>query len=625
MKIDNYIQQLVRTYKANISKRSNYRFYVFATLGFTLAFSISYTFTYHQNNVIHEQKRLSQLSYLFADNLELFRTVALNASQINLSTNSFREFLDTRRKINNKLNHIIENNAEINFLLNQERSPSIKRIFIAYKSLEIEPMLNEFLVNAEEATEITPNFIRNYQKKVNSIIYNSMSELGPLYKSLIRINRSESDRILERGKYLSLLIFLLCVTEILIIWFMVFKPLITTLKDQQHDIMKALMDAESANRAKTDFIANVSHEIRTPMTAILGYTELLTKTSPSKEEIGKSLNIINKNASHLLGLIDEILDVSKIESGNYSLNTESFNLQQFLNEIFSLMNVKAREKNVNLIFKSTTSIPETIETDRIKLKQILFNLIGNAIKFTGEGQVEVRMGISPQGILSFNIKDTGIGMSPETQKKIFRPFSQADSSLNRKYGGTGLGLALSKKIAKVLGGDVELVSSELNRGSEFKFFILPETISSTRFDSLSTNIADASKPSVSNGASALSGVRILIVDDAIENGQLFEIYLRNAGANVDYAVSGMEAIKLAQEKPYDLVLLDLQMPIKNGFETFNELKELDFYGPIVALTAHAMKEEQERSIQHGFTDHIVKPISSKDLIERLNIILETVG
>lgn len=625
MKIDNFIQQLVQKYKTNLTKRSSYRFYVFATLGFILAFSISYTFTYHQNNVIHEQKRLNQLSYLFADNLELFRTVALNASQINLSTNSFREFLDTRRKINNKLNRIIENNAEINHLLNQEKSSSIKRIFIAYKSLEIEPTLNEFLINAEEATEITPDFIRNYQKKVNTIIYNSMSELGPLYKSLIRINRGESDRILEKGKYLSLLIFLLCVTEILIIWFMVFKPLITTLKDQQHDIMKALMDAESANRAKTDFIANVSHEIRTPMTAILGYTELLTKTTPSRDEIAKSLNIINKNASHLLGLIDEILDVSKIESGNYSLNTESFNLQQFLNEIFSLMNVKAREKNVKLLFKSTTSIPESIETDRIKLKQILFNLIGNAIKFTGEGQVAVEMGISPQGMLFFTIKDTGIGMSKDTQKKIFRPFSQADSSLNRKYGGTGLGLALSKKIAKLLGGDVELVKSEIGRGSEFKFFILPETISSARVDKLSTNLTDGKKATQSAKPSDLLGTRILIVDDAIENGQLFEIYLKNAGATVDYATSGMDAIELAKQKEYDLVLLDLQMPIKNGFETFNDLKELEFYGPIVALTAHAMKEEQERSIQHGFTDHIVKPISSKDLIERLHIILESVG
>jgi signal transduction histidine kinase len=622
MKKNNYLKRIIHQYQTNISKRSNYRFYVFATLGFILAFSISYTFTYHQNNVINEQKRLNQLSYLFADNLELFRTVALNASQINLSTNSFREFLDTRRKINLKLNSIIKNNKEINSLLSTGRSHSIERIFVAYKSLAIEPNLNEFLLSAEEATEVTPDFIRNYQKKVNNIIHNSMSGLGPLYKSLIRIIRSESDRLLERGKYLSLLIFLLCATEVLIIWFMVFKPLLRTVRDQQHDIMKALMDAESANRAKTDFIANISHEIRTPMTAILGYTELLTKTTPSKDEVEKSLNIINKNASHLLGLIDEILDVSKIESGNYTLNTESFNLQQFLNDFFALMNVKAQEKNVSLVFKSNTSIPETIETDKIKLKQILFNLIGNAIKFTGEGQVEVRVSVSQQGMLIFNICDTGIGMSKDTQKKIFRPFSQADSSLNRKYGGTGLGLALSKKIAKILGGDVELVSSEMGRGSEFKFFILPETVSLNRIANLSTNVLEPMKPKPIK-VNDLLGTKILIVDDAIENGQLFQIYLKNAGANVDYATSGIEAIQLVQKRNYDMVLLDLQMPIKNGFETFNELKELDFHGPIVALTAHAMKEEQERSIQHGFTDHIIKPISSKDLIRRLQVILDS--
>lgn len=370
--------------------------------------------------------------------------------------------------------------------------------------------------------------------------------------------------------------------------------------------------AEEANRAKSAFLANISHELRTPLGAMLGFAELALDSDKLPPEQSGYLNMISKNGRQLMQIVDEVLDLSKAESDLTQIEKTAFSLTRLISEISSLLRVKADEKRLSLFVHSSPEVPSGIYSDPLRLRQILLNIVGNAIKFTDKGEVKLTVSFFPladnpnQGDLLFRIQDTGIGLSTAQAAKIFEPFVQADNSTKRRFGGTGLGLFLSRKLARLMGGEVSLAQSSPGQGSEFHLR-LPVTV---------TKAEPASRESIT--VKPLSGhfgpeSRVLVVDDSEDNRILLQSMLNRSGLSVDVAQDGMQALRKALDRTYDLILMDIQMPEMDGFEALRQLRERGYQKPIVALTAHAMKGDREKGIQCGFDDYIYKPFDSAAL------------
>lgn len=375
--------------------------------------------------------------------------------------------------------------------------------------------------------------------------------------------------------------------------------------------------AESANKAKSNFLANMSHEIRTPLGVILGYTDLaIEQHSQSPENLSEYLGFIKKSGEELTRIIGEVLDLAKIEANRLEIEKNKFNLHTFLNDILSFLNLRAREKGVILSLNQDLNTPQFIVSDPTRLRQILTNLVGNAIKFTEKGSITLH--VKPVRItsdeikLSFAIEDTGIGISDDQKQKLFKPFSQADSSITRKYGGTGLGLLLSKQLANAMGGDLKLVYSAPGKGSWFEFDI---TAYPAAEETQSLQNWPTSKTEDNN---SLEGKKILIVEDSEDNQVLLKYYLKNIKADIQLAKNGLEGIDVTQNFNPDLVLMDIQMPVMDGYTATKELRDSGFKNPIIALTAHALNEDRERALNNGFNDYLTKPIDRKLLMEALN-------
>ncbi len=384
----------------------------------------------------------------------------------------------------------------------------------------------------------------------------------------------------------------------------------------------ARVEAENANSAKSNFLANMSHEIRTPLGAIMGFAELMRDPLMSSEDRESFLATIQRNGELLTRVIGDILDLSKIESGASCIELVRCSLPVLLADIEGLLAQEARKKNISLHIEPMGKLPEMIETDPTKLKQILINILGNAIKFTKRGRVALTVSAQRQrqgAKLSFVIEDTGCGIAPEHRAKLFKPFSQADESTTRTYGGSGLGLLLSRKLSEVLGGGVELIESFPGQGSKFRVQIFATWIAGE----FSTGSSEELTVSTSSGLSSLNpeqtlrGMGILVVEDVRDNQLLIRQILRRAGAGVDLANNGLEGLEKAMQKDYDIVLMDLQMPIKSGFEATSELRAQGYRRPILALTAAALNEERERALQSGFDDLVTKPINRNILIDKV--------
>lgn len=410
----------------------------------------------------------------------------------------------------------------------------------------------------------------------------------------------------------------LCLVGLILVWLFVFKPLYSTILAQHHELLLAIQREQGANRAKVDFLANISHEIRTPMTAILGYAKMLKSSGVDPKEMSNYVSIIDRNANHLISLVDEILDVSKIEAGKLEILIERINFIRVLNEVYSLMHAKAKSKGIDLVLKSESIVPTFIFADLKRTKQILFNIIGNAIKFTAKGSVEIRVVADQEKeTLYVDIVDTGIGIDPTKFDSLFQPFEQGDSSVDREFGGTGLGLVLSQRLARAQKGDVKLVRSIKGQGSTFRVsFAIGKHARQKWQPFIPTHLKGDmnTHKSVSN---ELKGMNLLVVDDAKENARMFAAFLREYGASVDVANSGSSALDKVVEVDYDLVLLDLQMPGKDGFQVLKEMRALHFANPIVALTAHAMTEEKQKTKEAGFQGHITKPVEPDDLVQSI--------
>ena len=398
-----------------------------------------------------------------------------------------------------------------------------------------------------------------------------------------------------------------------------------------HALEQSNRRAEAANRTKSEFLANMSHEIRTPMTAILGYADILAE-SVDRPEQQEAVQTIKRNSNHLLGLVNDILDLSKIEAGKVQVERLPVSPLAILGDVVSLMRVRAEAKKLPLKLEYFGPIPQTIQTDPTRLRQILVNLVGNAIKFTETGEVKIAVRLvdrdTAEPKLQCEVIDTGVGMSPQNLEHLFQPFQQADASTTRKFGGTGLGLAISKRLAKLLGGDVT-ASSTPGKGSIFTLTIAIGPLEGiAMIDQPAEAIAQTaakSKPAAAPQA-RLNG-RILLAEDGPDNQRMISFILRKVGAEVQICDNGQKAMEKAlatlpdwgrryddSQEPFDVILMDMQMPVMDGYEATRQLRQQGYTGPILALTAHAMKDDMQKCLDAGCDAYLTKPIEREQFL-----------
>lgn len=389
------------------------------------------------------------------------------------------------------------------------------------------------------------------------------------------------------------------------------------------DLKHSKEEAEKANSFKTQFLANMSHEIRTPLGAILGFLDLLKNPVCTLEEKENYIVIVERNSQQLLSLIDDILDLSKVEAGKMLIEKVNFSLTEMLQDLTSLMTFKAKEKGIEFLLKSDTPIPEFVVSDPVRLRQIISNIVGNAVKFTEKGCVELRVSFE-EPILKLTITDTGVGISADQILKLFQPFAQADSSTTRKFGGTGLGLILSKRLAEALDGNLELLKSTDGQGSTFHIEIKAPSVLETKVLELSQQVVQKTTPFGTRPSGlSLHQLKVLLVEDSMDNQMLITTYLRKEGAVVTTASDGLQGVTKALAGNFDVVLMDIQMPVLDGHEATKKLRGGHYLKPIIALTAHAMKEERIKGLASGFTDFLTKPIQRSLLIEVLSRYIPT--
>ena len=422
-------------------------------------------------------------------------------------------------------------------------------------------------------------------------------EIGQLASSLNQISQSLLDRDAELKRFSA------------------------TLQDQVRERTRELEGArnvaESAAHTKSNFLANMSHEIRTPMTAIIGFTGLLAAPDCSTAERKSHVATIQRNGEHLLVLINDILDISKIDAGKMTVEMIAASPARIARDVHTLLANRASESGLELSLNIDPSVPEMIATDATRLRQILTNLVGNAVKFTPSGTVAINVCAKHTGEpgkveLRFSVSDSGLGIEPDQLVKLFKPFIQADNSMTRKAGGTGLGLAISRALAQLLGGDIE-VTSEVGKGTIFTLTIVAQIVAASNAP------APAGAPANAGQVSRLTA-RVLLAEDGLDNQRLIKHYLTKAGASVDVSDNGIIALQMltaadAAGQPYDILLSDMQMPEMDGYTLATTLRQRGSTLPIIALTAHAMAGDRAKCMAAGCDAYASKPINPRVLIE----------
>ncbi|MCP4463923.1 MAG: response regulator [Planctomycetaceae bacterium] len=392
---------------------------------------------------------------------------------------------------------------------------------------------------------------------------------------------------------------------------------ITILEEHKQELIKARKAADAANAAKSTFLSRMSHEIRTPMNAIIGYTDILRQGDSDILDQKKYLNTVHTNGEHLLDLINDILDLSKIEAGQMTIESRECELLPILNHVIDTLKIPAQQAGLSLKLVLQGAIPQTITADDTRLRQILINTVGNAIKFTRQGGVELSVRrCHEKQLLVFDVTDTGVGIQQDALEKIFKPFSQADDSVTRNFGGTGLGLAISKLLSESMGGGIS-VSSEVNVGTVFTISIDPGSLENVNW--ITTQETKLKQPmnSIEIDSRRFSGGHILIVDDAAANRDLTAIMLRRLGLTADKAENGLEALEMIEQTHYDVVLMDMHMPVMDGITATQTLRQVGSSICIIALTAMTVEEEKQRCLDAGCNGFLTKPIRMPALIDGL--------
>ncbi len=385
------------------------------------------------------------------------------------------------------------------------------------------------------------------------------------------------------------------------------------LKTKNEQLRLANQTADNANKAKSLFLANMSHEIRTPMNGVIGLTELLLRTKLNDEQ--KSyLEKLKYSSNSLLHIINDILDFSKIEAGKFSIERTEFDFRKVLDSVVHIANVEAEAKGLTLSVSINKTFPSLVIGDPVRCSQILSNLLNNAIKFTEKGSVNLEVQQDKNDFVNIAISDTGIGISDEQQGKLFSAFTQADESTSRKYGGTGLGLVICKHLVSLMQGELNL-RSELGKGSCFSFSLyLPPAKKSVIQNKKNDEI-----PALNYTSQSLKNKKVLLVEDVEINRLIAQSLLEQAGLIVDHAINGLEATKMALKNKYDLIVMDIQMPVMDGFEATKIIRSYPEYlnTPIIALTANASPIEKELCIAAGMDSHLTKPIQFEQVIPEL--------
>ncbi len=386
---------------------------------------------------------------------------------------------------------------------------------------------------------------------------------------------------------------------------------------EAEELKKSKETADAANQAKSSFLANMSHEIRTPLTSIIGYAESALDDDQTMEQRVAALQTIRESGDHLLNLINDILDFSKIEAGALDIEKTLIGPLHVVSEVESIVLGQAKKKNLDFSIDYSFPLPARIISDPLRLKQILLNVCSNAIKFTHAGAVRISVQYdSERDELRFVVRDTGIGMSPEHLQKIFKPFKQADASVSRRFGGTGLGLSLSMRLASLLDGYLD-VTSEVGIGSEFtlSLYDVQSGISERAMINSIDEVEYKKKLRQENTAAQQLTGEVLLVEDNAMIQQLIKTYLTKMGLKVALAENGVVAVNLAQQHRYDLIYMDMQMPVMSGIDAVKVLRENQYQGPIVMLTANATLTDRTLCKKAGSDDFLTKPINRQQLYE----------
>ena len=505
-----------------------------------------------------------------------------------------------------------------------------------FEAFELLPKLNELdekFSEMEEVMKVRLSIIKNpnyetskediakvnlFFKQLPNLFINMKENASRLlYDSKKNIERLEEDIKIQKVYYrkLEYIFTFIAMFFVLMFGYLLTKQILKKSKELEKLTEKSKLaeqEALKANQTKSQFLANMSHEIRTPLNAIIGFSELLSKSKLEKTYKDQA-EIITKSASALLNIINDILDISKIESGKAEVSKTKFDLNNLLEQIVQLYSINTKQKNIELIYNLDSNVPQFVINDETKIKQVLSNLLSNAIKFTTENKT-IYLNVSLKEIknniatINFSIKDEGIGISKEEQKKIFKPFSQADGSISRKFGGTGLGLSISLNILQMLGSKIELISKE-DQGSTF-FFDLDFEIQADVINQNPIIKTEEIQDSRYSG-------KILVAEDNTNNQLLIALVLEEFGLDVVIVDNGKMALDEIKKEKFDLIFLDINMPVMDGVEALKHIKiheqKLSIKTPIIALTANSIKGDKEKYLKYGMDDYLSKPIRNVEL------------